>query len=339
MDFREEYKKAAEEFSPGSEALERMKTNVRGRISSQKKSLGKISRTWGAVAACAVITVSAIALAPLMKRGLPTKNAMMQDCDSAAACAESYNGASGFTAPSFAENANEPSDNGIINDNADMFHDGLSGIEPTEKECAVENQPDDMGLPEAPSASNAGVGAGRDDPATEEIDEAADEPATEENEIAEDTVAGESDDAEDPYKDENDIPDTPVTEESDEPDLPVVDETEESDCPVVEETEEESEVYLNYSFLGEDFTESAEAWISEDFSRLTVHDSFTGAHCEFALYSTEEYPPFGTDTATMLLFSGDDSRLCTVLYNDKNRIYITTTNGRYLGAFDRVSAE
>lgn len=89
MDFREEYKKSAESLSPDKEAMERMKAAVLAKIAEeqssgaapggsadnkagspeQKKSLPlrRIAYIGGAVAACAVITVSAFTFLPMIK--------------------------------------------------------------------------------------------------------------------------------------------------------------------------------------------------------------------------------------------------------------------------------
>ena len=89
MDFREEYKKSAESLSPDKEAMERMKAAVLAEIAEeqssgaapgasadnnagspeQKKSFPfrRIAYIGGAVAACAVITVSAFTFLPMIK--------------------------------------------------------------------------------------------------------------------------------------------------------------------------------------------------------------------------------------------------------------------------------
>lgn len=67
MDFREEYKKAAEIIAPDQAAAERIKSGARAGVSPLGKrvsALRTFAVTGGAVAACAVITISAVMLMP-----------------------------------------------------------------------------------------------------------------------------------------------------------------------------------------------------------------------------------------------------------------------------------
>lgn len=66
MDFREEYKYAAQELSPDRAAIDRMKAKVIRDIRSPKKRMPirQIAYIGGAVAACAVVTVTAIVALP-----------------------------------------------------------------------------------------------------------------------------------------------------------------------------------------------------------------------------------------------------------------------------------
>ena len=92
MDFREEYKKSAESLSPDKEAMERMKAAVLAKIAEEQSSgaapgasadnnagspeqkpkkvlqFRRIAYIGGAVAACALITVSAFTFLPMIKR-------------------------------------------------------------------------------------------------------------------------------------------------------------------------------------------------------------------------------------------------------------------------------
>lgn len=69
MDFREEYKKCAEVMNPSAEAVDRMTNNILAQINAPAKKavpFKKISYFGGAIAACAVITIGAVAILPRM---------------------------------------------------------------------------------------------------------------------------------------------------------------------------------------------------------------------------------------------------------------------------------
>ncbi len=69
MDFREEYKKCADIMAPSAEAMDRMTNNIMAQINAPAKKtipFKKISYFGGAIAACAVITVGAVAILPRM---------------------------------------------------------------------------------------------------------------------------------------------------------------------------------------------------------------------------------------------------------------------------------
>ncbi len=99
MDFREEYKKSAESLSPDNEAMERMKAAVLAKIAEEQSGapadnkaespepkpkkplpLRRIAYVGGAVAACALITISAFTFLPMIKR----TNGMIEDMSSSA---------------------------------------------------------------------------------------------------------------------------------------------------------------------------------------------------------------------------------------------------------------
>ncbi|MBQ8171827.1 MAG: hypothetical protein IJZ95_07570, partial [Oscillospiraceae bacterium] len=71
MDFKAEYKKSAEIMTPSPEAMERMKNNILAQtVNAPAKKpipLKRVSMIGGAVAACAVISVSAVTLLPMTK--------------------------------------------------------------------------------------------------------------------------------------------------------------------------------------------------------------------------------------------------------------------------------
>lgn len=101
MDFREEYKKSAESLSPDKEAMERMKAAVMKKIAEEQSSgtapaqgspepeiqpkkplpLRRIAYVGGALAACAVITVSAFTFLPMINKA----NGMIEESSTAAA--------------------------------------------------------------------------------------------------------------------------------------------------------------------------------------------------------------------------------------------------------------
>lgn len=92
MDFKAEYKKSAEIMTPSPEAMERMKKNILAQTvnAPAKKPIPfkKISMIGGAVAACAVISVSAVTLLPMTK----TPDSMVANgTDSHAMAAENAN--------------------------------------------------------------------------------------------------------------------------------------------------------------------------------------------------------------------------------------------------------
>lgn len=118
MNFRDEYKKSAESISPDREAMDRMKAAIKAQLESEQDSsvteqehkkplpLKRIAYIGGAVAACAVVTVSAFTLLPLFRNSgsiTDTSNSSMTEtaaADTAAiAGAESaggaYNGSTG----------------------------------------------------------------------------------------------------------------------------------------------------------------------------------------------------------------------------------------------------
>lgn len=83
MDFREEYKKQAEVMTPSAEAMERMTKNIMEQINAPVKKaipFKKIAYIGGSVAACAVIAVGIIRLAPRMDNTLETA---AEDCAAA----------------------------------------------------------------------------------------------------------------------------------------------------------------------------------------------------------------------------------------------------------------
>lgn len=69
MKFSEEYKKAAKELNPSQKQINRMTANVISEIKSPKKpfAMQKIAYIGGTVAACAVITVTAVTVLPHLK--------------------------------------------------------------------------------------------------------------------------------------------------------------------------------------------------------------------------------------------------------------------------------
>lgn len=118
MNFRDEYKKSAESISPDREAMDRMKAAIKAQLESEQDSpvteqehkkplpLKRIAYIGGAVAACAVVTVSAFTLLPLFRNSgsiTDTSNSSMTEtaaADTAATTsAESaggaYNGSTG----------------------------------------------------------------------------------------------------------------------------------------------------------------------------------------------------------------------------------------------------
>ncbi len=69
MNFKEEYKKAAGSLTPDKECVDRMKAAVLENISRPKSfPFKRVALVGGAVAACAVITVAAITVVPLLSR-------------------------------------------------------------------------------------------------------------------------------------------------------------------------------------------------------------------------------------------------------------------------------
>ncbi|MBS7368976.1 MAG: hypothetical protein KIG62_02330, partial [Oscillospiraceae bacterium] len=66
MNFRDEYKFAAEELTPDKETVERIKAGVHRRINGEKRplSLKKIAYFGGALAACAMVTITAVNVLP-----------------------------------------------------------------------------------------------------------------------------------------------------------------------------------------------------------------------------------------------------------------------------------
>lgn len=120
MNFRDEYKKSAESISPDREAMDRMKAAIKAQLESEQSfpvtvteqehkkplPLKRIAYIGGAVAACAVVTVSAFTLLPLFRNSgsiTDTSNSSMTEtaaADTAATTsAESaggaYNGSTG----------------------------------------------------------------------------------------------------------------------------------------------------------------------------------------------------------------------------------------------------
>lgn len=112
MNFRDEYKKSAESISPDREAMDRMKAAIKAQLESEQDSpvteqehkkplpLKRIAYIGGAVAACAVVTVSAFTLLPLFRNSgsiTDTSNSSMTEtaaADTAATTsAESAGGA------------------------------------------------------------------------------------------------------------------------------------------------------------------------------------------------------------------------------------------------------
>lgn len=80
MNFKEEYKRSAESISPDREAINRMKSAVLAQIAAEpEKTAGipekkkqipfkKIAYIGGAVAACAVVTIAAVTLLPMLSK-------------------------------------------------------------------------------------------------------------------------------------------------------------------------------------------------------------------------------------------------------------------------------
>lgn len=66
MNFRDEYKFAAEELTPDKETVERIKAGVHRRINGEKRPLNlkKIAYFGGALAACAMVTITAVNVLP-----------------------------------------------------------------------------------------------------------------------------------------------------------------------------------------------------------------------------------------------------------------------------------
>lgn len=103
MDLREEYKNEMESVSPDREAIDRMKAAVMAKIAAgegeagipgEKKKplpLRKIAYIGGAVAACAVIAVSAATILPSVNKN----NGMISEAESFSATAAGANGISG----------------------------------------------------------------------------------------------------------------------------------------------------------------------------------------------------------------------------------------------------
>ena len=106
MNFRDEYKKSAESISPDRKAIDRMKSAVLAKLADEQGSfpdiqqnpcnpektsgrkpllLKRVALIGGAVAACAVITVSAVTLLP----GLNSSKNMLNEFTSSTAAAES----------------------------------------------------------------------------------------------------------------------------------------------------------------------------------------------------------------------------------------------------------
>lgn len=102
MNFREEYIKAVEEITPDRQTIDRMKENVL-RMTRTKRAFPfkAVAAIGGTVAACAVVTVAAVRIAPLMKAS-----------DNARIVGSSASGAS----ESMAENAADV--NGAVNEDA-----------------------------------------------------------------------------------------------------------------------------------------------------------------------------------------------------------------------------
>lgn len=66
MNFRDEYKFAAEELTPDKQTVERIKAGVHRRINGEKRPLNlkKIAYFGGALAACAMVTITAVNVLP-----------------------------------------------------------------------------------------------------------------------------------------------------------------------------------------------------------------------------------------------------------------------------------
>lgn len=133
MNFRDEYKKSAESISPDREAMDRMKAAIKAQLESEQDSpvteqehkkplpLKRIAYIGGAVAACAVVTVSAFTLLPLFRNSgsiTDTSNSSMTEtaaADTAATTsAESAGGA---------YNGSTGADNAILDSSADTDKD------------------------------------------------------------------------------------------------------------------------------------------------------------------------------------------------------------------------
>ena len=68
MDFKTEYKAAAESMTPSREQLDRMKANIlRQTAKPRKPAFTRAAYIGGTVAACAVITLTAVTLLPVLK--------------------------------------------------------------------------------------------------------------------------------------------------------------------------------------------------------------------------------------------------------------------------------
>lgn len=120
MNFRDEYKKSAESISPDREAMDRMKAAIKAQLESEQSfpvtdteqehkkplPLKRIAYIGGAVAACAVVTVSAFTLLPLFRNSgsiTDTSNSSMTETaaadtvatTSAESAGGAYNGSTG----------------------------------------------------------------------------------------------------------------------------------------------------------------------------------------------------------------------------------------------------
>ncbi len=128
MNFRDEYKKSAESISPDREAMDRMKAAIKAQLESEQDSpvteqehkkplpLKRIAYIGGAVAACAVVTVSAFTLLPLFKNSgsiTDTSSISMAETAADTAATTSAESAGGVY------NGSTGADNAILDSSAD----------------------------------------------------------------------------------------------------------------------------------------------------------------------------------------------------------------------------
>lgn len=138
MNFRDEYKKSAESISPDREAMDRMKAAIKAQLESEQSfpvtdteqehkkplPLKRIAYIGGAVAACAVVTVSAFTLLPLFRNSgsiTDTSNSSMAETAAAdtAVTTSAESAASEMISADGADFSGAGAANGILDSSAD----------------------------------------------------------------------------------------------------------------------------------------------------------------------------------------------------------------------------